>query len=310
MRYFLISILLLFFAQANALEFLSKHPDSAKGTANFSSLTWYGDRHQGTILTVAPGKNDTVFLFGYGEYTIVIDKDLTFNTLVINSLTYAENKKINLKKLSSHISAAEGEINMLTMKNCTLKVSQEYTPTVLGGLQTIGIGRSVLKFIDSTGKINGLYTLNIVNTNIINTVPGGSTISLEGKSQVEFGGVLLDSFIKANPTKASSEFEFIEKNGNIPQLVFNSDVNDVAKSVIKLTITPTAKKGKYTLIEFTEKSSYAGEFSDIYINGKKVSFGESRQIAKLNVSIVKAASPTGKDKSTENDIVLIVEDFK
>jgi len=310
MRKILISILLLFFAQANALEFLSKHPDKPEGSTNYSALIWYADKHQNTQLTGSPGKNDTVFLFGHGDYTVILDKDITIGTLVNNSRTFAENKKLNLKRLSTHITASAEGVNILTLKNCNLKVAQEYAPTLLGGLQTISVGRAALKFIDSTAKFGGLYSLSIITTTISNTSPGGSTLTLEGKSTVEFGGILIDSFVKSNPTKVNSEFEFIERDGNIPQLIFNSDVNDIARTSIKMTINKTAKKGKYTLVDFTSKAPYTGEFADIFINGKKVSLDEVRLVGKLNAKIVKGASPTSKDKSTENDILLILEEAK
>jgi len=308
MKKILITTLLLSTSFAGALEFLSPLPDKNFGKVNLSTISWVADTFNETPMHGAPGKNDTVNLRGFGEFTIVIDKDFTTGLLMINGNVLAENRKLNFRMIESHLSPGEDGHAIFTMKNCNLRVTQNFYPVVLQAVDARQVGRITLKFIDSVAKFNGLYNMVILNSNIRNVYgPGGATLSLEGKSQVEFGGILIDSFASTNPKQISSEFEFAEKDGNFPQLIFNSTINDIAKTNIKIRLTPSAKKGKYTLVDFTAKTSYTGEFGDIIINGKKVAFDEFRQVGELKAKLIKAASPTGKDKSTNNDIVLIVE---
>jgi len=306
MKKIFISIILFSFAYANALEFMNKATKEGSKIENLSALIWYGDYNEITQLSGFPGKNDAMQLIG--PATINIDKDLTLGAFIFNAHVVADNRKLNFKGMYTHLAPGEGGLNSITLKNSTLKVTQGYKPVVLDGLIDRYISRASIRFTNSTAKFGGLYSMTVGNTNLkTSSIVGGSTLILEGKTEVEFGGILMDSFIQSHPKLITSDLEFIEREGNIPRLIFNSDSNDIARTSMKLLINPTAKKGKYTIIEFTSKAQYAGEFGDIIINGKKVAFGEARQVGKLTATLVKAASPTGKDKSTENDIVLIIE---
>jgi len=309
MKKIFISLILFSCIQANAFEFINKLSKESSKAENVSSLIWYGDYNEMAQLSGFPGKNDSMHLAG--PNVINIDRDFSIGSFVVNAKVVAENRKLNVKGIYIHLAPGEGGLNSLTLKNSTLKATQHYSPAVIGGLEERYVSRALLKLINSTAKFGGLYSMTVSNTNLKPSTPiGGSMISLEGKSQLEFGGILMDSFIKSNPELITSDLEFIERDGNIPQLIFNSDSNDIARTNIKLLITQTAKKGKYTIIEFTGKSSYEGVFDTIIINGKKIAFDEFRQVGSLKAKLTKAPSTTGKDKSTANDIVLVIEDSK
>jgi len=311
MKKILIITLLLSSTFANALEYLSELPANNYGKVNLSAVKWVADTFNTIPMTGFPGKNDTVNLRGAGEFTIVIDKDFTTGHLLANGNIFAENRKLNFKTIETHLSPGEEGHAVFTMKNCNLKVTQNFLPVILQAVDSRQAGRMTLKFIDSVAKFNGLYNMVILNGNIKNARgPGGATLSLEGKSVVEFGGILIDSFAATNPNQISSEFEFAEKDGNLPLLVFGTAVNDVAKTNIKVRITPSAKKGRYTLVDFTAKTPFTGEFVNLTINGKKVAFDEARQVGNLKATLIKMASPTGKDRATGNDIVLVIEEVK
>jgi len=286
-----------------------KPPEGTREPVNFSQLKWVDSAGpDGTYnpLSGMPGKADNITL---RVYKINLDKDLTAGVLYVNGLVCAENKKFNFKGLATNMSRNQDESYEIEFKNCALNVSGGIRGYTLNMVEARGCGMTTFKFIDSTAKFVGLYELVFLNATITNTKPsGGMTLSLEGKSKIEFSGVLIDSYLKQAPDKVVSVFEFAENKGNLPELIFNGPTNDVSRSIIKVRVTPNAKVGKFPLITFASRGDVMmGEFGEIIINGKKVGFDEFREVGKFKAKVVKDVSPSGKDKGTKNDIVLIIE---
>jgi len=297
----------LLFAKYNFHSSLTP-PEGTRGMAKFSQLKWVdsaGPIGTANPISGVPGKADDITL---RSYKIEIDRDITAANLCINGDVVAENKKFNLRGISSHMGPKQSDVSELELKNCNLNVSRGIMSHTLNTVGARECGMAVFKFVDTTAKFTGMYELSLLNSNITNTVPGGMTLILEGKSRLEFVGVMIDSYLKNNPTKMTSIFEFAENKGNVPEIIFNGAVNDVARSVIKVRITPNAKVGKFPLITFASKGDVmSGNFAEVIINGKKVGFDEFREAGNFRAKVVKGVSPSGRDKSSENDIVLIIE---
>ncbi len=295
-----------------ALTFWSEAPNREAGSAKMSELTYYSENNNTGVLKGQPGKGDSVVFRDGADFTNIIDKDIAIREITVNSHVLAESRKIAMTgKLCTHL-PGEFSTNMFELRKSALVSKSGIETYNVARPDAASFGAMAYKFVDSTATFNGNYMLTFNVPKLGNKeASSGSSIILEGKSKVEFGGVvLIDNMTIDNPEYTHSNFEFVERNGNIPTLIFKGTNNDLGRSSILLRITPMAKAGVYPLILFSGRNAkLRGSFDYVMVNNKKLKLGEKCQVADLTVCVAMQKYKTERD-SAVNDIVLTVEKSK
>jgi len=306
-KLFYILFLSLISVQSYGLFFHNKHyvHDVDPHSCKYSQIDWYEDEQSAVKRAMLPSKNDIVILVGGSGYTIEFDQDINVSITDIRCNSKSMGKKLKFAKKLELLLPEENQVKENIFDKCQVEVGDLYIRTDIG-FDGIFLGVHDLKFIDSTLKATGALTLAISSQSLKNQSGiGGLRLIAQGKSKLEFKqGIRLDSIALSYPKFIKHYVEIQESNGNMPEITFGGNYNDLVGANLRVRCTPNIKKGKYNIVNFTSKAEIQNPFQNVIINGKTVAFGESVQIGELTAKVYMGAS--GSDKA-ENDYILEIK---
>jgi|GEM_PF-1656405 len=309
---FYISFISLFISLISApsygLFFHNKHytPGVDPNFCKYSQLDWYEDEGASVKRTILPSKNDVVVLLGNSNYTIEFDQDINVGNIDMRCNLKATGKKFKLAKKFDIILPEENQTREAVFEKCQIDITGDLS--FRSGVQFNGAtaGMNDVKLIDSTLKAGGSITLSFQTQKLNNkSGSGGIRFVAQGKSKAEFKqGIRLDAFALSYPKLLKSYIDIQEASGNVPEITFGGNYNDLVGGALRVRCTPSIKKGKYNIVNFTSKEAVKNPFQNVIINGKTVNLGETVQIGELTAKVYMGAS--GSDKA-ENDYILEIK---
>jgi len=284
----------------------------------YSDVKWYDNyRKPASLQSNQPAKGDGIF-FRNGYYVTLKDRNIQVKNIHLEGNNGFEVSSGKTFTVDTVFNKEASSVNMfgntiLAAKNgATINVLKEYKVEALGDTGKNAVhGKGTLLAVDSTININGTYLFIVTAGDWADTQfeKGGIALQMEGNSKVNIKGlILLDQVIKSDPKNFESVFYFRERKGNFPELTLANPASDLLNSVIKVRISSNVKEGKYPLITFLPKGKMlAGEFADIVVNSTKAKIGEEIDVLGKKVRIYFDASPTDKDRSSKNDLMIEIK---
>lgn len=269
---------------------------------------WGADRK----LPGRPGPNDKLRLVG--SSTLDFDTEANIGILDIWSGTVSATNKNNLKlnKELQFIVPGLNNEGVLSLKKSKMTCNGGVRISCHGGSRTLG--KCVISLEDSTFLINRNFVSAFPldgNAGFFNNMGkrGGIELDLKGKSLMEIGGSLAhDLQLIDNPKDLTFTVRLSEQNGNIPLLRFEKAAN-LAPVDVEIELKNAPGKGTYSLIEMDYRRQKLEKFRSLKLNGRPYTLGEKFDLGGKTaaIKIAAAKSPTSKDRSTANDLVLEVK---
>jgi|GEM_PF-2311689 len=314
----LLSILALQVGNVSALTmYCGMEGDYSETDILYSDVKWWDNyRQPANLQKNQPAKSDSIF-FRNGYYVTLKDKNVQVkdmhlegnNGFEVSGKTFTVDYVFNKEASSANMF---GNTILAAKNGATLNVQKEYKVEALGDTGKNAVhGKGTLLAVDSTINLNGTY-LFIVTAGDWKDTPyekGGIALNMEGNSKVNIKGIiLLDQVLKTDPKNFESVFFFRERKGNFPELTIANASSDLLNSVFKVRISNNAKDGKYPLITFLPKGKMLdGDFTDFTVNSTKAKLGEEVDVLGKKVKLYFDASPTDKDRSTKNDLMIEIK---
>jgi len=291
-----------------ALIFHNKHytPGVDPNFSKYSQLDWYEGEDAMVKRTILPSKNDMVTFLGNSNYTIELDQDINVSNIDMRCNLKATGKKIRLAKNFDIILPEENQTREAVFDKCQIEIGSNLAFRSGVGFDGATAGMNDIKLIDSTLKATGSLTLAFQTQRLKNkSASCGLRLIAQGKSKLEFKqGIRLDAFALSHPKLIKSYVEIHESAGNVPEIIFGGNYNDLVGGALRVICTPSIKKGKYNIINFTSRENVKNPFQNVIINGKTVGFNEVVQIGELTARVYVGA--TSSDK-VENDYILEIK---
>jgi len=306
-KLFYIFSLFLISAQSYGLFFHNKHyvPEVGPNFSKYSQLEWNEDDQASVKRNIFPAKNDIIIFVGGPGYTIELDQDIYVSITDMRCNTKSTGKKLKFAKKLEQLFPEENQIKENVFEKCQVETGDVYFRTDIG-FDGVSLGVNDFKFIDSTLKASGALTLAIQSQSVKNkTGIGGMRLIAQGKSKLEFKqGIRLDSIALSFPKSVKHYVEIQESAGNVPEITFGGNYNDLVGANLRVRITPNAKKGKYNIVNFTSKAEIQNPFQNVIINGKTVGFNEVVGVGELTAKVYLGASNPDK---VSNDYILEIK---
>lgn len=198
-----------------------------------------------------------------------------------------------------------GGSSTIAFEDCTLEFGGNLSISYWDGHR--GIGNSSLTLKNTKFDMAGALGC------IIPVHPPGKfqhprrlTLALEGKTVATFGeGTVIDTIFSEKPEQWAFKIQMSETDGNIPALKFTGGTADFTGCDFDVRISPKAKKGVYTLIEFANKKSQLGKLTRFTVNGNPYSMGQTVNVGALKATITEGE--IGRNSKSDKNVILTIK---
>ncbi|PWM31868.1 MAG: hypothetical protein DBX55_01810 [Verrucomicrobia bacterium] len=301
----------LFVCDCNALEFtVGLDAKDSDFTYSKCEMKDWGSRKK---LPGKPGPNDK--LQTYYNKNLDIDADINVASLGIlngSSMNISGRRGIKISKEVGFNLGGKDQISSLNLKNSEMKVGGGIKFGCYPNSRELGTGLVYLE--DSALHVNRNLSSSFPvdgNAGFFNNKGkrGGIVLDLKGKSLFELeGGIVHDMQIVDNPKSFQFKIRLSDSGGAVPKVRFAKGA-DLACADLEINISGPLKKGSYTLLELESRRSSLKNLRSVTLNGKPAALNENFTVAgrEAELKIAASKSPSSKDKSTKNDLLLEIK---
>ena len=287
------------------LGFLPGQPGGEMPEGGFKTSTcpWGRSLHYVTDeYHTKPSSTDNVTM--RGGQIVEIDQNIYWGSLSLNvpKLVFAKGKKLKFRQGIN----IEMHPSKLQLENCTVEMNENLSfnywhKSRWGGMAT-------LELIDTKfDTLGGLICIVPVHPDVTFNDPCGVNFILKGKTHANFGtGAVIDDIFSELPNMWKFKIRFVVTKDGVPSLKFNYLTN--AKNVeFYIDIEDTnIKPGTYALMTLEDRNS-SFDNSTYFVNGNSYGLGTSFNVGKHKGKVILGPSPTGKDSTGQNDLLLVIE---
>ena len=296
--------LFLLSVSAGAMSYYPGNYGAEDRNAKWSNCVWGNNVNFETEpLPGKPGSNDTVTVRP-GNWVFEIDGNFNVSQFHTgdNSRSFAKNRNFKTRrKLSLSLATVNNGVTRQEWEKCVVETGGPFEVTFWH--EAVRAGRGVLALTDTKLSVRGdLVCTFPANPIIKNELRAGFEISLEGASDLNFGGgALIDSIISDQNDEWMFKWTFKEKDGKLPHAFFQRRAQ-FDKCDVEVSVSEKAKSGKYGLLEFQDKRSGLANIRSVTLNGSEYKLGDEFKLGKRTAKLYIGAF--GRDSKTENDLIL------
>lgn len=297
-------------AQAFALTYFAgkRNPETQEEkNMKYSTCYWgsSGD-FETPPLPSKPGVNDTLATrWGWG-YKLDIDANIQVGQISNGdgSTITAKGKTIKVKR-GLNMGVPGGGSSTVAFEDCNLEFGGNLSISYFDGHRSIGNASLTLKNtkFNIAGTLGCIIPVHpLVNSN----TRGGFNFVLEGKTVATFGeGTVIDTIFSEKPEQWAFKIQMVEEDGHIPALKFTGGEVNFTGCDLDVRISPKAKKGVYTLIEFANKKSQLGKLTRFTVNGNPCSMGQTVNVGALKATITEGK--IGRNSKSDKNVILTIK---
>lgn len=214
-------------------------------------------------------------------------------------------QKPALKRAEEFFGKTGGGSSTVAFEDCNLEFGGNLSISYWDGHRSIGNASLTLKNtkFDMAGTLGCIIPVHpLVNSN----TRGGFNFVLEGKTVATFGeGTVIDTIFSEKPEQWAFKIQMVEEDGHIPALKFTGGEVNFTGCDLDVRISPKAKKGVYTLIEFANKKSQLGKLTRFTVNGNPCSMGQTVNVGALKATITEGK--IGRNSKSDKNVILTIK---